>query len=618
MKRIYLLIMTCFLFAGEQLLAYDFAVNDVNGNAIYYKYLGSDSVAVTYDKMLQSTYSGDIVIPSEVQNELTVYRVTSIGNYAFMGSSPSSVIIPKSITSIGRDAFYDCKNLTSIDIPESVTSIGESSFAYCKKLISIELSESISSVEKSTFLSCTGLTSVVLPNTITRIGASAFDGCNALSSLTIPDGVTSIGDHAFSCCWSLGTMVIPNSVTSIGDYAFNMVQNVAYNGSATGSPWGAKSVNGYVEDYLVYADSSKQNLLACYVTATNVVIPGSVTTIGPDAFAFCDSLPTVEIPNSVNSIEDRAFWSCNSMKSIVIPSSVTSIGNNVINFCRNLTSIVIDAGNATYDSRDHCNAIIHTASHTLLDGCKNTIIPNSITSIGGRAFFSCYDLTSITIPKGVSSIGVYAFNGCSALDTVVCKAVVPPAPEAGPFENISATAILFVPYESIEAYKTISEYANNFAEIKGFSEVEDITDSTATLKWLSDTAVVQYDITIYQDETPFAHYVVDGDGLVVSSQRFAPSIYQQQLDTTKSSTDYYVITLNGLTAGTDYNYDINGADDNNAPIYHEEGVFTTTNTEGFIDAIPSESKRAHKILHNGHFYILRDDKTYTLTGQEVK
>jgi len=224
----------------------------------------------------------------------------------------------------------------------------------------------------------------------------------------------------------------------------------------------------------------------------------------------------------------------------------------------------------------------------------------------------------MTIPKSVSSIGDYAFNGCSALDTVVSKAIAPPTLGSGPFGNISVTAILFVPYESIDAYKAITEYANNFVEIKGFSEVEDITDSTATLKWLSDTAVVQYDITIYQAETPFAHYVVDGDGLVVSSQRFAPSIYQQQLDTTKSSTDYFVITLNGLTAGTDYNYDINGSDDNNAPIYHEEGVFTTTNTEGFIDAIPNESKRAHKILHNGHFYILRKDKVYTPAGQETE
>jgi hypothetical protein len=86
--------------------------------------------------------------------------------------------------------------------------------------------------------------------------------------------------------------------------------------------------------------------------------------------------------------------------------------------CGNLASIVIEEGNEVYDSRDNCNAIIETATNTLIAGCKNTIIPNSVTSIGEDAFYGCSGLTSITIPNSVTSIGNEAFKNCSGLTQV--------------------------------------------------------------------------------------------------------------------------------------------------------------------------------------------------------
>jgi hypothetical protein len=83
-----------------------------------------------------------------------------------------------------------------------------------------------------------------------------------------------------------------------------------------------------------------------------------------------------------------------------------------------LTSIVVEEGNTVYDSRENCNAIIETASNTLINGCKNTTIPNSITSIGDGAFLYCSSLTSITIPNSVTGIGKGAFEGCSSLTSV--------------------------------------------------------------------------------------------------------------------------------------------------------------------------------------------------------
>ena len=101
-----------------------------------------------------------------------------------------------------------------------------------------------------------------------------------------------------------------------------------------------------------------------------------------------------------------------------IPNSVTYIGSRAFWYCSNLSSLVVEEGNPIYDSRDNCNAIIETASNTLIFGCQNTLIPNSVTSIGIFAFSGCSNLTSIDIPNTVTSIGGFAFSGCSNLTSI--------------------------------------------------------------------------------------------------------------------------------------------------------------------------------------------------------
>ena len=142
---------------------------------------------------------------------------------------------------------------------------------------------------------------------------------------------------------------------------------------------------------------SRNNCNAIIETATNTLISGCQTTI---------------IPNSVISIGDNAFESCTGLTSIDIPSSVISIGDGVFLNCSGLISITVENGNNQYDSRDDCNAIIKTSTNTLIYGCKATIIPNSVTSIGNGAFYYCSGLTSVTIPNSVTSIGNKAFYGC--------------------------------------------------------------------------------------------------------------------------------------------------------------------------------------------------------------
>ena len=151
---------------------------------------------------------------------------------------------------------------------------------------------------------------------------------------------------------------------------------------------------------------------------TSITIANSVRSIGRNAFFRCVGLTSIKIPNSVTSIEDCAFLSCSGLTSIILPYSVTNIGDIAFSYCSALSSIKVENGNVRYDSRNNCNAIIDKENNTLILGCKNTFIPDGVTSIGHDAFLKCQNLTSITMPNSITSIEYNAFKGCSNLSSI--------------------------------------------------------------------------------------------------------------------------------------------------------------------------------------------------------
>ena len=208
----------------------DVAVSVDNSERIKGKYLFYKIIEGTQNVMVinkdDGKYSGNIVVPDRVQYKGKMYPVTSIGRYAFDNcKNITSVVLPNSLISIELMAFNNCVLLKSIIIPENVESIGLCSFQTCTSLTSVVIPKSLKRIENFAFNGC-GITSINIPNSVKEIGEYAFAANSKLTHVVIPNGVEIIAKYAFNNCINLQDIVIPSSVISIGEGTFDICRSL--------------------------------------------------------------------------------------------------------------------------------------------------------------------------------------------------------------------------------------------------------------------------------------------------------------------------------------------------------------------------------------------------------
>ena len=320
------------------------------------------------------------------------------------------VSLPSNLTTIGDRAFTQCSALREINIPLYVTSIGNYSFS-----------------------SCSSLTSVILPNKVVSLGMSAFAGCVSLQAINIPNSVTSIGQSAFYNCSSLEGIVIPKSVTSISTSAFSSclamtsiqvdAQNPAY-----------CSLDG------VLFDKTGATLLQYPAGKTDILydIPTSVTTIGNFSFHKAAILKSVKIPDNVITIGQNVFSLSQALTEVNIGSGVSSIGSDAFRECHTLSAINVDELNSKYSST---NGVLYTKAGT-------TLILYPISN----------PTTAYIIPDSIVSIAEGGFDRCIHLTSLTSEPQTPPTLLGGVFYGVDKSIPLYVPSESISAYKSAEQW----------------------------------------------------------------------------------------------------------------------------------------------------------------
>ena len=425
----------------------------------------SSQLKIISDFAFASNKFSEVVIPSgvtrigrgafrycsELSKVVIPNSVNEIGESAFEGCEKlTSVLIPDSVTIIGKRAFSRCSNIEQIIIPDSVERIDAYAFEDCSRLTTVgigkglkylglsltnslansyenrggvfykcpnlqqitideankffcspkgcnaiirksdnalivacnntHIPDTVEAIAKGAFSNCKELTSIHIPASVKTIELCAFDGCAALVDVTM-DGVETLADGAFRGCTALKTVKLSDAM---------------------------KVVSGFIDcaalesiDLPPHAESIGASAFSGCTSLKTINLPATITVIGGAAFKDCTLLTSITLPPSLRMIYEEAF-SGTSIKSITLPKSLLELKCRAFN---NLDKISVEDGNTRFDSREDCNAVINSKTNVLILGTNNTVIPNTVTEIGGFAFSGYKNLkdycNSESVTKGL-------------------------------------------------------------------------------------------------------------------------------------------------------------------------------------------------------------------------
>ena len=370
----------------------------INGNT---EYEVTGKGIATGDIVIPDTYRGLPVTSigkkaffnkSDVTSIVIGENVRSIGDYAFANCSYiTSVTIPQGLTSVGESAFASCRLLTGkVVIPEGVTNIPKNAFAYCVSLQEIELSDNITRIEASAFTDCSKLVSLELPEKLEYIGTLAFSNCKSVNSLTFGGSIKEIDNYAFSNLIALGSVVIPGSVERIGEGAFYLCELLGNVQLGSGIH---EIDNGAFYQTKLWNDADSDVYVGKWFLGSKDTQMASISfrndTVGIASYALYgnSTLSQIILPDSVKIIGKGAFGSM-AINVAVIGSGVVELGDEAFAHCKQLTTVYL----GSFDSKNTC------------------IAASSLEKIGDYAFRKCEVLDSIEMPSSLKTVGSYAFR----------------------------------------------------------------------------------------------------------------------------------------------------------------------------------------------------------------
>ena len=395
--------------------------------------------------------------------------------------------------------------------------------------------------------------------------------CSSIQTVHLPNGMTSIGNNAFSHCSGLSAVTIPNSVTSIGNSAFSECKGLLF-----------------------------------------VTIPNSVISIGENAFYLCNSLTSFSIPNPQTQCGDNILFGAQSLTSISVPASALNTSEALINYVTShLQSLTVIGGEVsesgflfiTHSYRTLQTLDLGAATNTTLadeafKGCYNLqslVLPQNLTNISYMAVADCKNLQSINIPASVTEISQSAFENCRSLKTITFGGQASSAPG---HHN--------APVSSNSQLQTIGNWAfYNCHELQNLTIPEGVT-------YIGDGAF--YGCTYLEDLTLPASVQSIGDNTfalcaklqkIVVNAPVPPSIQAKTFFDVKRQIPVYV-------------------PDEAVSAYENDSYWGEFDIQGIshmlqgIDQITNDQSSINKVMMDGQIYILRGDKTYTITGQEVR